>query len=446
MAIIRKVRGDNIMKKLLTLFLSVFALFALVSCAEELPTDIIDFSESQTENEIITVWMDDTDGLFMEQLIPAFNEVYPDIEVQFQHMGALDSRDRLKTYGISGNGADVFMFPHDHLSLAMLEELVYELPDELYEELDGTILPVALEIATAGTTGSEDPTLYAVPLSIESIFIMYNKELISDEEVAALETWQDYIDYSATFAAANEGKQLLTTNSHWADNYYLEAIYSAFGWRPHGADGMDGTAVGFEDAGLTAALEWLYNDLRPVVTGNDSYDSYGTTPFEQGSAAMIITGPWAITTFEDKIGAENLGATTLPGWEEGTEGVVDVSRTFAGSQMVAVYKNSQHKEAAINFVRFLATPTAQEILYTTSNDCPALIDLSEIDGIATDVYMQVMLEQLETSIPMPTIAEVTYYWAAAQTMVVNIWNSAADIEVEQKKAEASYIASKTLAS
>jgi hypothetical protein len=47
---------------------------------------------------------------------------------------------------------------------------------------------------------------------------------------------------------------------------------------------------------------------------------------------------------------------------------------------------------------------------------------------------------------MPTIAEVTYYWAAAQTMVVNIWNSAADIEVEQKKAEASYIASKTLAS
>ena len=60
--------------------------------------------------------------------------------------------------------------------------------------------------------------------------------------------------------------------------------------------------------------------------------------------------------------------------------------------------------------------------------------------------MTVMIEQLQTSIPMPTIAEVTYYWAAAQTMVVNIWDTNADIATEQKKAEASYLASKALGS
>ncbi len=437
-----------IMKKLLTIFLSVFALFALVSCAEELQPDIIDFSQSQVENEIITVWLDDTDGLFTDEVIPAFNEVYPDIEVQFQHMGALDARDRLKTYGVSGNGSDVFMFPHDHLSLAILEDLVYELPDELYDELNETMLDVAMDIATAGTRGTDNTTLYAVPLSIESIFVMYNKNLITDEEVAALETWQDVIEYAAVWEAANEGKQLLTTNSHWADNYYNQAIYSAFGWRPHGTDGTDGTQVGFEDENLTNALSWMYDNLKPIVTGNDSHDSYGTTPFEQGSAAMIIAGPWSITTFEEKmddLGSE-LGATAVWQFAEDTPGVTDVTRTFAGSQMVAVYKNSSNKEAAIKFVSFLATETAQNILYQTSNDCPALKDLSNIEGIGTDTYMQVMLEQLETSIPMPTIAEVTYYWAAAETMVINVWNSAADIEVEQKKAEASYLASKALAS
>ncbi|MBN2876740.1 MAG: extracellular solute-binding protein [Bacilli bacterium] len=434
------------MKKLLTVILSVFALFALVSCDEELLPDVVDFSLSQEKVTTITVWMDDTDGLFMDELIPAFNAANPNIEVQFQHMGALDSRDRLKTYGVSGNGADVFMFPHDHLSLAILEDLVYELPAELYNELDGKILDVAMDIATAGTRNEESPTLYAVPISIESIFMMYNKELISDEEVAALETWQDVIAYSATFAAANEGKQLLTTNSHWADNYYLEAFYSAFGWRPHGTDGTDTTQVGFESENLTNALTWIYNNLKPIVTGNDAYNSVGTSAFEQGQAAMIITGPWAITTFEDKIGADNLGATTIPGFDEDTPGVVDEVRTFAGSQMVAVYKYSPNKEAAIKFVEFLATEEAQQILYTTSNDCPALQDLSNIEGISTDIYMQVMLQQLATSIPMPTIAEVTYYWAAAQTMVVNIWDSAADIVTEQRKAEASYAASKTLAS
>lgn len=436
------------MKKLAILLTSIFALFALVACTPTLEDHIIDFSESQQKTTTIRVWMDDTTGVFMKDLIPAFNEVYPDIEVQFQHMGALDSRDRLKTYGVSGNGADVFMFPHDHLSLAMLEDLVYQLPNELFLSLNNTMLDVAMDIATAGTRNTATPKLYAVPLSIESIFMMYNRDLISDEEVAALTSWQDIIDYSVTYKAENPGKQLLTTNSHWADNYYLQTIYSAFGWRPHGENGVDPTAVGFESTELLAALEWLTTDLKPVVTGNAAYNSYGTTPFEQKNAAMIITGPWAITTFEDKLdpnGQGKLGAVALPNFE-GIDGATYTPSTFAGSQMVAVYKYSSNKEAAIKFVEFLATPTAQNILYKTSNDCPALKDLSEIEGIATDPYMQVMLSQLATSIPMPTIAEVTYYWAAAQTMVVNIWDQGANITIEQKKAEASYLASKALGS
>lgn len=432
------------MKKITGILLALIALFTLVACTPALADEFIDFSESQEKVTSITVWLDDSEGLFMADLIPAFNLVYPNIEVQFQHMGALDSRDRLKTYGVSGNGADVFMFPHDHLSLAILEDLVYPLPNDLYTSLNATILDVAMDIATAGTRGTDTPTLYAVPISIESVFMMYNKSLITDAEVAALVTWQDVINYSAVFAAANTGKQLLTTNSHWADNYFLQEVYSAFGWRPHGDDGTDPTQVGFESVNLLNALTWLTTSLKPVVTGNNAHNSASTTLFELGNAAMIITGPWAITGFQDKVGAANLGATTMPLFT-GIANATYTPATFAGSQMVAVYKYSQNKEAAISFVEFLATETAQQILYTTSNDCPALKSLVNIAGIADDVFMQVMIEQLQTSIPMPTIAEVTYYWSAAEVMVINIWNQGANIVTEQKKAEASYAASKKLA-
>ncbi|MBU0997513.1 MAG: extracellular solute-binding protein [Firmicutes bacterium] len=436
------------MKKLTGLFLSLIALFTLVACTPALAEDIVDFSESQEKVTTITVWLDDSEGLFMAELIPAFNAAYPNIEVNFQHMGALDSRDRLKTYGVSGNGADVFMFPHDHLSLAILEDLVYPLPNELFESLDTEILDVAMDIATAGTRNTDNPVLYAVPISIESVFIMYNKSMITDAEVANLTSWQDIIDYSATYATANPGKQLLTTNSHWADNYFLQSIYSAFGWRPHGVDGTDPTQVGFVSDNLTNALTWLTTELKPVVTGNNSYNSVSTTYFEQETAAMIITGPWAITGFQEKLDPDNeglLGAMVMPTFEDTPEATNSPS-TFAGSQMVAVYKYSQNKEAAIAFVEFLASVEAQNILYQTSNDCPALKDLSGIDGIADDVFMQVMIQQLQTSIPMPTIAEVTYYWSAAETMVRNIWDQSADIETEQIKAEASYAASKALGS
>ncbi len=161
---------------------------------------------------------------------------------------------------------------------------------------------------------------------------------------------------------------------------------------------------------------------------------------------MIMTGPWAIQSFADKFGRENLGAIPFPSMDGVDPNVTGDVKTYAGSQMVAVYKYSQHIDAAVKFVEFLATETAQEILYTTSNDCPALQDLSGISGIATDEFMQVMLAQLATSIPMPTIKEVAFYWAAAQTMVINVWDAAADIATEQKKAESSYLASKALGS
>lgn len=433
------------MKKLVSvLFVALFA-FSLVACETTLAPNIIDFSLNQEQTEQIRVWLDDSEGLFMDALLPEFNKVYPNIEVIFQHMGALDSRDRLKTYGLSGNGADVFMFPHDHLSLALAEDLVYTLPTSLYNTLNTRILDVAMDIATAGTRGTANPTLYAVPISIESVFLMYNKTLISEAEVAALVTWQDVINYSATYAAANPGKQLLTTNSHWADNYFIQGFYSAFGWRPHGVEGIDPTQVGFESVSLKNALTWLTTSLKPVVTGNNDHNSAGTTLFEQQVAAMIITGPWAITTFADKLGRDKLGAIPFPAMT-GIPGATNPVRTYAGSQMVAVYKYSQHISAAIKFVEFLSSDIAQEILYQTSNDAPALKDLSNIDGIADDVFMQVMLTQLATSIPMPTIKEVTFYWSAAETMVKNIWNANADIATEQKKAEASYLASKAIGS
>jgi arabinogalactan oligomer/maltooligosaccharide transport system substrate-binding protein len=446
-----KAGGENKMKKFVIALLSIITLFTLAACdATTLAPNLVDFSQSQEKVTTITVWMDDSEYRFRDAIIPAFYAVYPNIEVKFQHMGALDSRDRLKTYGASGNGCDVFMFPHDHLSLAIAENLVYTLPTTLYDTLSDTILEVAMDIATAGTAGSENPTLYAVPISIESIFLMYNKDLITAEQVAELDTWEEIIAYAPTYATENPGKQLLVSNSHWADNYYLQTIYSAFGWRPHGTDGTDPTQVGFESTNLFNALTWIDNELRPIVTGNNVYTTGSTSMFEEGNGAIMITGPWAIATMETSLGAEKLGAAPMPTFAhvEGTstENATFPASTFAGSQMVAVYKFSKNLEAAIAFVTFLSTPTAEALLYETSNDCPALIDLSSIPGIADDQYMQVMTAQLASSIPMPTIKEVTYYWAAAQTMVVNIWNTTADIATEQKKAEASYLASKALGS
>lgn len=435
------------MRKYLIAIVAFVLCLLAVGCNQEITSgEIIEFDKTQTKNTVLTVWMDDTDGIFMDEIIPLFEAQNPGITVEFQHMATVDAREKLKTFGQSGFGADIFQFPHDHMAQAILDDLVYPLPDELMNRLESRILPVAMDIATSnydeasGEFNATSEKLFAVPLSIESVTIFYNKDLVTELPT----TMEDLLAQSIAWHEKDfDGKHYygLATSSHWADGYFVQGFYSAFGgWTPFGPELKDGSEVGFESANVKNALNWMVNTLKPAVTGNGNHDSVsGATLFEEGKIPYLLTGPWQIASLKDKV---DFGAITLPTIQG------NPCKTYAGAQMVAVYKYSKNKDAAMKFAEFLTSDEAAEILYRTSGDCPALKAeiLDQIEGLKDDAVMQVMLDQLATSVPMPTIPEVTYYWGPEETMVKNIWNSGADIETEMATAEKSYKGAKDLAS
>lgn len=436
------------MKKLLTILL-VLGMFLIASCSNTtLKDDIIKFDESREKPTVLTVWMDDTDHILADEIIPAFQKANPNIVVEIQHMATVDSREKLKTYGQAGYGADVFQFPHDHMAQAILDDLVYVLPDALKNRLEERILPVAMDIATAyydEQTKSFEPSvdstekLFAVPISIESVFLFYNKELVKEEELPT--TFEELLATSKAYMEANDGKKYFATSSHWADGYFNQFVYSAFDWTPFGPNLNDATEVGFEKQEFKNAVKYLIDEIKPVTTGNDNHNSIqGATLFQEGTLPMLLTGPWGIPDINNS--GIDYGAIRIPTLNN------KVSSTFAGAQMLAVYKYSRNIEAATKFVEYMASDEAAEILYRTSGDCPALKEniLEQIPGIKDDEIIKVMLDQLSTSVPMPTIPQVTYYWAPEETCLKNLWNTAGLIDNEVVTAEKSYKASRDLSS
>ncbi|MBQ4163587.1 MAG: extracellular solute-binding protein, partial [Turicibacter sp.] len=224
-----------------------------------------DFSESQAKRVELRVWMDDDDGNLFSAIEKDFEAKYTNIDVVFQHMATVDAREKLKTYGQSGNGADIFQFPHDHMSQAILDDLVYQLPDDLNTKLTAQMNPVAMDIATVSYNDSNktfDPNgeekLYAVPISLESVALYYNIDLLkliygeeNWEAHANPETFEAFLADIAAYQPVQIEEGVMSDShyfaqtSHWADQYMLQFIYSAFGWRPFGANGNDDTAVGF---------------------------------------------------------------------------------------------------------------------------------------------------------------------------------------------------------
>ena len=467
------------MKKLLSslcLLLALSFCVVLTSCGGKVEDIsggkyVIDFSQSQKRKVELRVWMDDTDGVVGRALEADFEELHPDINLVFQHMATVDAREKLKTYGQSGNGADIFQFPHDHMAQAILDDLVYALPSEMLSDVSTRLNPVALDIATISyndQTHEFDPngeqTLYAVPVSLESVALYYNIDILqalwgAEWEKHIPTTFTDFFADMEAYAAMTEDQKKYTpsnkteeiamseayfaNSSHWADQYFIQFIYSAFGFRPFGENGNDDTAVGFEKESVTKALTWMTTELKPRIASTNHNSIAGQNLFETGKLPFVLTGPWAIPGFRSN--NINFGVVTLP--TINVDGEEKTTSTFAGAQMFAGYKYSKHKEQVITFLEYMSTARAQQIIYNLGGDLPALneAELTKIEGLSENQALKATIEQLATSIPMPTIPAVTYYWGPGETMVTNIWNSAADIVEQQKTAEDSYAAKKNSA-
>ena len=441
------------MKKIILLFIALASVFTLAACGETVENngERIDFGDIYVPQSTIRVWMDDENGEYMAAVIEAFNELHPTIVVEFQHMGSVESRELLKTFGPSGNGADIFQFPHDQLAQAVLEDLVYPLPGDLKTALLGRSSQLGLDIATLSydeTNGSFDPSspnavesLFAVPLSLESVGLFYNKDLVDtpastmEALLAAGATWNAALTSDATDdptrTNAQAGYFYLGTTSHWADSYFMQPFYSAFGFTPFGPTLDDPSAVGY--ANSVSALTFFKNELRPIVTNGGATDSAsGSANFEAGNIPYVIGGPWNHEAFL-KAGL-NYGVAPMPTING------QAMNTFAGAMMAAVYKYSDNTEDAIKFIEFLTSNEAMRLQYEYKTKLPALEAnlLQDIEGVSENELLLAMAEQLKTSVPMPTIPQVTYYWGPGETMIKDVWNNDIDPATAAATAEQSY--------
>lgn len=451
------------MKKIFSSLLMIMFVLFIVACTPKKddngedpiePTNngqLYDFSEIYKEKETITVWIDDQNGEYMQALISAFNQTPAgkDIIVQHQHMGTVDARERLKTFGLTGNGADIFQFPHDHLSSAILEDLVYALPTSVANRVAERAHPLGMDIATLlydESTGQFGPganateNVYAVPMSLESVGLYYNKALVNEPAETMEELLEEAAIWNAALASdgsgqtnAQKGWYYLGTSSHWADSYFMQTFYSALGFQPFGENLDDPSEVGFDKA--QDALAWFRNQLKPATTGNNNHNAINAgANFVAGHVPYIIAGPWNI---EEYAGTEGLdfGIAPLPSID-GVSGA-----PFAGAQMAAIYKYSEKKEAATAFLEFLMSDEAMELQLKMKYKLPALKPelLPNIDGFLTDPYLPAISLQLESAIPMPTIPAVQYYWGPGESMIISVWNNPATVISEAvAAAEAAY--------
>lgn len=350
----------------------------------------------------LRVWESEgPEGKFLEVAAKKFEEKYG-VKVQYEPVEMTDSIGRLSQDGPAGIGADVFVFPHDRLGEAVSSGLVMEnlvSADRVTNDF----------MDAAKVASTFEGKIMAWPLSIETYALFYNKDVLE----SAPATFEELIDFGKSFTDKNNND----FGIFWevGNAYFGHAFLAMDGGYVFGSNGTDASDIGLNNDGAVKGLENMLK-LKEISVDKSGDVSYAAMMglFQEGKAATIINGPWAIKDLKDA--GTNFGIAPLPTFEG------KHLRSFSGVRLMGVSSYSKYPKAAQLFAKFV---TSDEMLlerYKLTKQIPPVKSLLNAPEIANEPEVLPFLQQAQYAVPMPAIPEMRYMWSPVGAALSEAWD------------------------
>jgi multiple sugar transport system substrate-binding protein len=308
------------------------------------------------------IWGDPQEIATQMAVAKTFMDANPSITVEVTVSDWDAYWDKLQT-GLAGGAApDVFamdgpLFP-DYQSRDVLLDLAPYIAKDGYD---------LTQLADQGVADFKTASgQFGLPRDLNTIALYYNKKMFDAAGIA-------YPDETWDWAKLTEAAHKLTldangdgTTDQWGfytettdmENFWLSTVWQN-GGDVLAADGKS-TALGTDQAagGLQFVQDLIWKEK--VMPEPALFAETGDA-FEQGLAAMESNGSWLVPTH--LAAGIDLGVAPLPKGPAGR--FTSVNPTGA-----VVYKNTKSPDAAWAFVKYLASPVAQEQLMTLKASLP----------------------------------------------------------------------------
>lgn len=303
---------------------------------------------ASAQDVTLTFWSwrtEDVDAY--NDFIKEFESRNPGVRVRFMPYLNTEYNTILATALQAGSGPDIVHL-RAYGGMEPLAEAGFLIPlDDKVEALAG-FSPDVL----AGATNRSDGRVYGVPFALQTVQVLYNVAAFEELGLSEPQTWDELLDV----AAALKGAGYIPFANGAKEGWTLETFFGAVGPTFYGGTDyynelVSGEAT-FEDARFRAAVEAML-ELRPYLP--DSYMGVDYTDmqmmFAQELAGMMLAGSYELGTFADMNPDLRVGAFPVPPKEAGQQPAVSIY--VDGSY--GVNAATQHPEAALEFVRFLAS-------------------------------------------------------------------------------------------
>ena len=321
---------------------------------------------------------------FTEVVLPAFAKLYPNVTVEHQEIPYDDLRQKLVT-GLAGGilpdvlRADIIWVP-EFADQGMLLALDEEMPD--FDEIAGRVFEGPL------STNKWKDHYYGLPLDTNTRVLFWNPKVLSDAGVTAAPKTVEEFEAAMVKVKASLGADHFGYAEGGTGPWSILPWIWSFGGGITNDDltAATGTLNGPETvAAITKLKDWLdAGYLSPSILGGGLATS---EQFGSDVAATILEGPWMPGIFGNQFPDLGYELATVPAGAAGSASVV-------GGEDIVVFKQTQNKEAALAFTRFMLSEEAQ-LAMGKVGQMPVLESLAGNADLPD--YYGVFQEQLKTA-------------------------------------------------
>ncbi len=363
------------------------------------------------------IWGDPAEIDSQKQLVASFEAANPTITVDVTVADWDSYWEKLLT-GLAGGAApDVFamdgpLFP-DYQARDVLLDLQPYIDREGYDT--SQLVDQAVEILK-GPDGHQ----FGLPRDLNTIALYYNKKMFDAATIPYPDDTWDWaklvsVAKQLTLDSAGDGtpdQWGLYTETSDMENYWLSLVWQN-GGDFFAADGKT-TALTTPEAagGIQFLQDLIYKDK---VLAEPAIFAETGDAFEQGLAAMEVNGSWLVPTHQ--AAGLDFGIAPLPAGPAGRFTSVNPTGAVA-------YKGTKSPDASWEFIKFLASPAAQEQLMQLRASLPVSKEVlagpygSSFDGA------KVFADSLSYAKPKPSFKGYEEYTSILQgELDENVFNA-----------------------
>ncbi|HEX8981501.1 MAG TPA: extracellular solute-binding protein [Ktedonobacterales bacterium] len=353
----------------------------------------------------LTVWHD-WSGAYLtakQAIVADYEKQHPNVKINL-----VNQNDDTKTTTAvkNGNGPDIVQDPVDHVGTLAASGVV--VPIDQYEsasDLSSTYTKTAAESV------QYNGHVYGVPEVTEIVTIMYNKKLISADQLP--KTTDDMFAFEKSYTTAHPGNYGIVWD---VNNLYVDAGFF-YGYGAPLIDDKGNTSIA-TPAGV-AAVKYIsqYNTVLP----KDINGQVATALFNDGKAAAVIDGPWAYTGYGTAIGADNLGFATLPVVNSTQKAV----SPFVGGKAFMLTKNAKNQALAVDFMKFFTNASNQATMCSTTGEIPSNLAAGSDSKITSNAAISAFVAQVKAGgVPFPNTPYMSQVWSPAAKALTAVWQGA----------------------